>query len=196
MLDVLKYNKEIAENKATVLEKLGLTSKKYIVATVHRQSNTDSFKNLSSIIKAFCDVKLLIVFPLHPRTEKYLKYYGLRKKLCDNIKLIPPVGYLEMLKLMTHARKILTDSGGIQKEAYLLGVPCITMRENTEWIETVEEGWNILVGADYDKIKSAILSFEGAKLKGNVFGAGQACVNICEILKKVPLQKFQKNIET
>lgn len=185
MFDALKYNQMIAEEKSSILEDLGLTSKDYMVATVHRPSNTDSFKNLSSIIKAFCDVKTLIVFPVHPRTEKYLKQYGLWEKLCDSIKIIPPVGYLEMLKLIKHAKKIITDSGGVQKEAYIFGVPCITMRESTEWIETVEDNWNILVGANYEKIMNAIINFEGAELKGNVFGNGNACINICEILNSI-----------
>ena len=184
MLDALEYNLKIAKKKATVLEDLGLRSNEYLVATVHRASNTDSFKNLSSIVNAFCEVDIPIVFPVHPRTEKYLKQYGLWEKLCEKVKVIPPVGYLEMLKLMAHARKILTDSGGVQKEAYMLGVPCITMRENTEWVETVEDGGNMLVGADYEKIKDAILNFEGDERKGDVFGTGNACVEICKILNE------------
>ena len=184
MLDALEYNLKIAEEKATVLEDLGLSSKEYLVATVHRASNTDSFKNLSSIVNAFCEVDIPIVFPVHPRTEKYLKQYGLWDKLCEKVKVIPPVGYLEMLKLMAHAKKILTDSGGVQKEAYMLGVPCITMRENTEWVETVEDRGNVLVGVDSEKIKDAILNFEGTEIKGDVFGTGNACVDICDILNE------------
>ncbi|WP_341537115.1 non-hydrolyzing UDP-N-acetylglucosamine 2-epimerase [Methanosarcina barkeri] len=184
MLDALEYNINIAEEKSAILENLGLTSKEYLVATVHRASNTDSFKNLSFIINAFCDVDIPIVFPVHPRTEKYLKQYGLWNKLCENVKVIPPLGYLEMLKLMTHSRKILTDSGGVQKEAYMLGVPCITMRDNTEWVETVKDGWNVLVRADYEKIKNAILTFEGAEIKNDIFGTGNACEDICDILNE------------
>ncbi|WP_048184625.1 non-hydrolyzing UDP-N-acetylglucosamine 2-epimerase [Methanosarcina siciliae] len=182
MLDSLKYNIKIAEQKATILKELNLNSKEYIVATVHRASNADSFENLSSIIKAFCHAGVPIVFTVHPRTEKYLKQYGLWDKLREKVKVIPPLGYLEMLKLMAHAKKILTDSGGVQKEAYMLGVPCITMRENTEWVETIEDGGNVLVGANYEKIMDAILNFEGGKAKGNVFGNGDACVKILEIL--------------
>lgn len=187
MLDALEYNITIAEEKAMVLEDLELNSKEYLVATVHRASNTDSFKNLSSIVNAFCDVEIPIVFPVHPRTEKYLKQYGLWEKLCEKVKVIPPLGYLEMLKLMAHSKKILTDSGGVQKEAYMLGVACITMRENTEWVETVEDGWNDLVGADYEKIVDAILNFEGAKVRGNIFGNGDACIDIFEILENLSI---------
>lgn len=182
MLDALNYNIKIAEEKAMVLDDLGLSPKEYLVATVHRASNTDSLKNLSSIVNTFCDIDIPIVFPVHPRTEKYLKQYGLWDKLCENVKVIYPLGYLEMLKLMAHSRKILTDSGGVQKEAYMLGVPCITMRENTEWVETVEDGWNVLVGVDYEKIRDAILNFEGTGKRGTVFGTGDAARRICEIL--------------
>ena len=187
MFDALKYNQKIAEGKSSILENLGLTSKNYMVATVHRPSNTDNFDNLFSIVKAFCNAKWLIVFPVHPRTEKYLKQYGLWEKMCYKIKMIPPIGYLDMLKLMAHSRKILTDSGGVQKEAYMLGVPCITMRKNTEWVETIEDGWNVLTGADYSKIMNAIESFEGGKSIGKNFGNGNAAERICEILKSVEM---------
>jgi len=184
MLDALKYNQKIAEEKSTILEDLDLISKEYLVATVHRPSNTDSLDNISSIVKAFCNSDLPIVFPVHPRTKKYLKQYGLWEKLHGNVKIVPPLGYLEMLQLIVNARKILTDSGGLQKEAYMLGVPCITMRENTEWIETIEDGWNVLVGANYEKIMDSIEYFEGAKYIGEIFGNGDATGRICDILNR------------
>jgi UDP-GlcNAc3NAcA epimerase len=179
MLDALKYNIKIAEEKATILRSLRLNPKEYLVATVHRASNTNSFKNLSAIVNAFCEVEVPIVFPIHPRTEKYLKQYKLWDKLCEKVMVIPPLGYLEMLKLMAHAKKILTDSGGVQKEAYMLGVPCITLRENTEWVETVEEGWNVLVGAEEEKIKDAVLNFEETEERKSIFGDGDASTKIC-----------------
>lgn len=122
------------------------------------------------------------VFPVNPRSEKNLKQYRLWDKLCEHVKVISPVGYLDMLKLMSNSRKILNDSGGVQKEAYMLGVPCITMRDNTEWIETVDDGWNALVGADTRLIIDAIDGFEGADVKGNVFGSGDACEKIVKLL--------------
>ncbi len=183
MLDALKYNLKIAEKKSTILEDLDLISKEYLVATVHRPSNTDSFDSLSSIVEAFCDSDLPVVFPVHPRTKKCLKQYGLWGKLDGSVKAVPPLGYLEMLQLIANARKILTDSGGVQKEAYMLGVPCITMRENTEWIETIDDGWNVLVGADYKKIMDSIRLFEGSKSVGNIFGNGDTAERICDILK-------------
>jgi UDP-N-acetylglucosamine 2-epimerase (non-hydrolysing) len=183
MVDVLNYNKIIAEEKSTILKDLGLISKEYIVATVHRSSNTDSFENLSSIVKAFCDSSWTIVFPVHPRTEKYLKQYGLWDNLCENVIVIPPIGYLEILKLMAHAKKILTDSGGVQKEAYMLGVPCITLRENTEWVETVEDSWNVLVGSNYVQIMKMIIEFEPLNHQNKVFGS-DASNKIRQIISK------------
>ncbi|MFZ2497816.1 non-hydrolyzing UDP-N-acetylglucosamine 2-epimerase [Methanosarcina sp.] len=185
MLDTLEYNIRIAEKKTTILDDLCLNSNEYMVATVHRVSNTDKIENLCSIVNAFCDAGETIVFPVHPRTEKYLKQYELWNKLSTKVKVVPPLGYLEMLKLMMHARKILTDSGGVQKEAYMLGVPCITLRENTEWVETIEDGWNVLVGADYGKIMHSIESFEGSKSVGKIFGDGNTAEKIFEILKSV-----------
>lgn len=183
MADALEYNRKIAEDKSSILDDLGLTSKDFMVATVHRPANTDSKKNLSSIVQAFCSATdQTIVSPAHPRTKKFLKEYGLWDELCQHVKVIPPVGYLDMLKLMVHSSKILTDSGGIQKEAYMLGVPCVTMRENTEWVETVEDGWNVLVGADYRKIVDAMARFEGTGQRNDVFGKGDASEKVCEIL--------------
>lgn len=180
MVDALKYNQRIAENKSTILQDMSLNPKEYLLATVHRASNTDNKENLSSIVEAFSDVEETIVFPIHPRTRKYLKEYNLWEKVLKNTKVIPPVGYLDMLKLESNARKILTDSGGVQKEAYMLGVPCITLRDNTEWVETIEEGWNLLAGADYEKIKHAIENFEGTDIRNDVFGDGNASNKISQ----------------
>lgn len=182
MMDAVLYNKTLAEKKSTILEDLQVTPKHFLLATVHRPSNTDSLENLSSIVEALCNTKEDVVFPIHPRTEKYLKHYGLWERLNQNLIVSPPIGYLDMLKLIGNARKVLTDSGGVQKESYMLGVPCITMRENTEWIETIESGWNMLVGANYEKITDAILNFEVSKFKNDIFGKGDASEKICQIL--------------
>lgn len=182
MLDALQYNKQIAEERSTILDDLGVVSKEFLIATVHRPSNTNSRDNLSSIVKGLCNTDKTIVFPVHPRTKNYLKQYDLWDLICQHVKVIPPIGYLDMLKLMAHSNKILTDSGGVQKEAYMLGVPCVTMRENTEWVETVEDGWNVLVGADYGKITDAIATLKGAGQRNNVFGKGDASEKVCEAL--------------
>ena len=175
MVDSLLYNKEIAESKSTVLNDLDLKNKEYLVATIHRASNTDNKESLKNIVDAFSEIDEEIIFPVHPRTEKSLKEYGLYNKLKTSIKLVKPLGYLDFLKLMIHAKKIITDSGGIQKEAYILKVPCITLRENTEWVGTVEDGWNILAGANKETIVKMIKEFEPLlKTHKERFGNGDA----------------------
>lgn len=113
MFDTLLHNTEIAEKKSTILEDSGLRHKQYLVATIHRPSNTDNKRNLQNIVDAFCEIDENIVFPVHPRTVKYLKKYGLYEKLQKHVKLVKPLEYLDFLNLMAHARKILTDSGRV-----------------------------------------------------------------------------------
>ena len=181
MVDALKKNIKIAEKKAMILDEMDLKPKKYYLATIHRAENTDEFKRLKNIVDAFCEIGNL-VFPCHPRTEKYLKGFGLWNRLVENTKVIKPVGYLNMLMLEKGARKVLTDSGGVQKEAYIFKVPCITLRDNTEWVETVEDGWNVLVGADEEKIVKGVNQFEPGNKQRNVFGEGDASEKITEII--------------
>ena len=186
MYDALLHNIRIARKESKILTELGLTPGEYILATVHRAENTEGRERLESIIEAFIESGELIVFPAHPRTRKYLEAYSLIDEVekAGNVLMIPPVGYLDMLALEENARKILTDSGGVQKEAYFLKVPCITLRERTEWIETVEDGWNILVGAEREKILRAIREFEP---RGETytyrFGDGKTSERIAKILE-------------
>ncbi len=185
MYDALLYNIKIARKKSRILNELGLRPKEYLLATVHRAENTDSKERLTNIINAFIEINELIVFPVHPRTRKYMEAYGLIEKIekSPNILLVPPVGYLDMLVLEENARKIITDSGGVQKEAYFLKVPCITLREKTEWVETVKDGWNVLVGANREKIVKAIEEFEpSGETYNHRFGDGNASKRIVEIL--------------
>jgi UDP-N-acetylglucosamine 2-epimerase len=183
MVEVLKNNKEIAE-KSDILERLGLEKRGYLVATVHRAGNTDNQENLQNIVSALLETDERIVLPVHPRLEKCLRQYGLYKKLEKGITLTKPLGYLEFLKLTSNAKKILTDSGGVQKEAYLLKVPCITIRDNTEWMETVENEWNVLVGADKEKIASEIRGFTPAKNHKGAYGKGEASERIVDAIKE------------
>ncbi|MDY6931341.1 MAG: UDP-N-acetylglucosamine 2-epimerase, partial [Halobacteriota archaeon] len=168
-----------------ILENYNLKSKQYLVATLHRPKNTDSKENLGNIVDALCEAEENIILPLHPRTEKKLKEYDLYKKLVENVKLIKPLGYIDFMKLMIHSKKILTDSGGVQKEAYMLKVPCITLRENTEWIDTVGDGWNILVGSNRARILKMIKEFNPEGKQKNVFGDGDASKRIVEIISKI-----------
>lgn len=183
MVDALYFNKAIAE-RSKILEDLGLTSKRYLVVTVHRASNTDIRQNLETIASTLIKLAELnetIVFPVHPRTIKLLKTYGLFNKLNEMIKLIEPLGYLEFLKLLNHAKKVITDSGGIQKEAYILKIPCITLFNSTPWIETLENGYNTMAGVNTEKIIELTQHFQPKQRYSDLFGVG-ACEKIVKIL--------------
>jgi len=193
MYDVLIQHLPKAEEN-DILDRLSMESKTYVLATVHREENVDNIMNLRNIIKAFMEMKELnIVFPAHPRTVKRLKEIGLYRIIGtqSHIKLINPAGYHEMLKLIKNARLVLTDSGGIQKEAFWLKTPCITLRENTEWVETVELGVNILTGADTLKIMRETRKIlenereinERFKYLPNPFGEGDASQRIIDVIK-------------
>jgi len=184
MVDALRHNADIARKKSRIITGMGLKEGDYYVATVHRPGNTDDRKHLTAIMEAFRESGKTVVFPVHPRTKKYLLEYGLYDSLSENIRCIEPLGYLDMLQLMKHAKKILTDSGGIQKEAYVLGIPCITMRENTEWIETLTGGWNVLVGADKQKILAAMTTDIHTGADNSVFGKGDAAVRIARVIRE------------
>lgn len=193
MVDSLLYNREVAENKSTILNDLDLKSKRYLVATIHRASNTDNEGNLKNIVDAFSELNETIIFPLHPRTEKFLKKYGLYDRLKASVILTQPLGFLEFIKLMNHAKIILTDSGGVQKESYVLKVPCITLRENTEWVETVYDGWNVLVGTDKEKIVRMVKEFQPLlENHRDRYGNGDASKSIISIIDG--LKKHEVNL--
>jgi len=183
MVDTLRENIKIAEKKSRIMDELDLKPEEYYLATVHRAENTDDFSRLKSVVDAFCEIEN-ILFPCHPRTEKRLKGYGLWNRLTEHVKVIKPVGYLDMLMLEKNAKKILTDSGGVQKEAYIFKVPCITLRETTEWVETVEDGWNVLVGANDGAIIKVANDFEPKGEQRDVFGSGDASEKIAKIIKE------------
>jgi len=184
MYDATLYNIETAEKKSVILDKLKLNSKDYLLATIHRAENTDNQENLKNILEAFMQSGKTIVFPVHPRTVKKISEFGLNNLLNSaiNIKIIDPVGYLDMLILEKHAEKILTDSGGVQKEAYFMKVPCITLRTETEWTETVESGWNTIVNTDTDKILKAVDSTYIPENHPDFYGNGKAGEKIAQVL--------------
>ena len=185
MLDSFLHFSRIAEKKSKILEQLQLSKGEYMLATVHRARNTDNEENLRSIIEAFLSTKEKIVFPVHPRTQKMLKQFDLiNQSLITNhqLLLIDPVGYLDSIILTQNAKKVLTDSGGLQKEAYFSKVPCITLDEATGWPETVEDGWNTLVSSNKDKIIEAVKRFGSKGNQRDVFGDGKAAERIVEIL--------------
>jgi UDP-N-acetylglucosamine 2-epimerase (non-hydrolysing) len=182
MVDALNHYLPVAELQSTILDRVAVEEKGYYVATIHRPSNTDSEAKLTQIFKALSQLDRRVVFVMHPRTEQMITDFGIWKYL-EGIKVIPALGYLDMLKLMNNAKKILTDSGGMQKEAYLLGVPCITLRRNTEWTETLEGGWNVLVGSNDREILAAALQNPKMTRKNDAFGKGNAAKCICRKLR-------------
>ena len=167
------------------LQRFGLVPKEYLLCTVHRASNTDDARNLRGIVDALAASGRPVLFPVHPRTRKVLEENGLLKAIAGNVRLTEPLDYLDFQVLLMQASKVLTDSGGVQKEAYFFGVPCLTLRDETEWIETVEDGWNVLVGADKDDIVHAIERFNPTGTKNKSFGDGHAAERIVEILSAV-----------
>lgn len=181
---VLMYT-QLAQERSDILKRLALSPGSYSLVTVHRAYNTDDPDNLGSIVKALCDSEDQFVFPIHPRTRKQLISFGLMDRLSENKNMImcDPLGYLDMLQLQQNARLILTDSGGMQKEAYFLGVPCITLRPETEWVETVQAGWNVIVSANSDLIRSLINEYDPSCLsRPMTFGDGKAGRKIVEIV--------------
>jgi UDP-N-acetylglucosamine 2-epimerase len=150
MADVSVAFRDIAEERSLALEERGLEPGGYLLITAHRAGNVDDRERLRLLVELIEALPLPAVFPVHPRTRHRLEDAGLLERLrsAPALELTPPLGYLDFLKLARHARAVLTDSGGVQKEAYLLGVPCVTLRDATEWVETVECGWNVLVDLD------------------------------------------------
>lgn len=181
MYDAINLFKERAKEVSTIIEKFDLAPNSYILSTIHRAENTNSVERLTSILSALSSCGKKIVLPLHPRTKKFIEEYNLH--IGDNIKIIDPVGYLDMISLQENSQKIVTDSGGVQKEAYFLKKPCITMRDETEWVETVDNGWNVIVGSDSNKIMNALENFNPTGTPASAFGNGDSSSLITQIIK-------------
>lgn len=160
---------------------LGIRAGEYLLATIHRAQNTDDAGRLRSLVDAFARIDETIVLPIHPRTKQAMRDLGIAWSA--NVRAIDPVGYLEMVALERHARMILTDSGGVQKEAYWLGVPCVTLRDETEWTETVRAGWNVLAGVDPFRIIDAVKSFTPPSERPPLYVDGRASERIAVILE-------------
>ncbi|MHC4437165.1 MAG: non-hydrolyzing UDP-N-acetylglucosamine 2-epimerase [Planctomycetota bacterium] len=184
MYDVFLDSEKLIE-KRTILSKLKLKPKEYLLLTIHRQENTDNPENLKSILTAAAKTGKNIVSPVHPRTKKAIQ--KMKLETFENLSFIEPVGYLDMLSLEKHAGMILTDSGGVQKEAFWCGVPCITLRNETEWIETAEDGWNILVGCNEKKIIKSVRTFSPRHKQHKHFGDGKTAKRIVGMLIKQEL---------
>jgi UDP-N-acetylglucosamine 2-epimerase len=172
MLDAMLANHALALKKSQILQQVGLPARGYVLVTVHRAANTDNPERLAKIVQAINAMREPVVFPVHPRTRKALE--KLEIGLLNHVQLIEPVGYFDMMILEENARLIATDSGGVQREAYFWGVPCITLRDETEWVETVQVGWNRLVGVEPVAILEAWSHFAPPMVRPAIFGDGTA----------------------
>jgi UDP-N-acetylglucosamine 2-epimerase len=180
MADVSLAFRDIAEERSEILRELGVEPGSYLVVTAHRAGNVDSRDRLEQLTELLAALPAPAIFPVHPRTRARLEAAGLTDRL-GGVRLVPPLGYLDFLKLARHARAVLTDSGGVQKEAYLLGVPCVTLRDTTEWVETVESGWNVLVDLDREAAIAALERNPPAE-RPELYGGGHAAERVYEVL--------------
>jgi UDP-N-acetylglucosamine 2-epimerase len=183
MADVSLAFRDIAEERGTVLEGRGLERGAYLLLTAHRAGNVDSPERLERLVELIEALPQTVLFPVHFRTEARLEAAGLFDRLerAEHVELTPPLGYLDFLQLLRHAFAALTDSGGVQKEAYLLGVPCVTLRDTTEWVETVEAGWNVLVDLDKDAALAALDRRPGGE-RPELYGGGRAAERVLDVV--------------
>lgn len=190
MYDAALIFGEIADKNSTILDNLNIKSKSYYLATIHRAENTDNYDRLRSIFFAFVDLateKCPIIMPLHPRTIACIEREDLKELIISNpsLRMIEPVSFIDMVMLEKHAKVILTDSGGVQKEAYFHRIPCVTLRDETEWVETVLAGCNTIVGVSIDFIITTVKEAEKCiilKEYPPVFGKGDTAETICRVL--------------
>jgi UDP-GlcNAc3NAcA epimerase len=194
MLDAILFNRRIAAERSGILEDIGMVGKDFGVVTLHRASNTDSHRliGILELLNQLSDQSIELIFPVHPRTANRIKTDYPDWRPGKRLHLVEPVGYLDMIRMTESAAVVLTDSGGLQKEAFFLGTPCITMREKTEWPETVAGGGNTVTGVEPDRVRAAVaeaLSKDRAKTgqnDGKPFGDGHAAEKIVsEIVKLV-----------
>jgi UDP-N-acetylglucosamine 2-epimerase len=181
MYEALLHNFPLSEARSQVLERLGLAPRQYLLLTVHRAENTDIEENLRAILAALDRLEERVIFPIHPRTRKRLAEMDWEPM--PHVHVVEPQGYFDILVLENNARLLLTDSGGMQKEAYCLGTPCLTLREQTEWVETVQAGWNHLVGTDTDRIIDAVRGVRQPAERPALYGDGRTSEAILAILE-------------
>jgi UDP-GlcNAc3NAcA epimerase len=186
MYDVAMFYSDRTRQQSAILNNLSLTKSGFALATCHRAENTDDPQRLAGILSALVKLadSIPVVLPLHPRTSKLIVDYGLQY-LLDSITVIAPLPFLDMIALEQSAKIILTDSGGVQKEAFFYAIPCVTMREETEWVETVELGWNKIVGSTTASIVSGVkdmMSKQNTKTKEKPYGNGDSAKNIIALM--------------
>lgn len=181
MLEALWYAVEQGKDRPRIADRLGIKEGSYILATPHRAETTDDEQHLRAVIEAFNCADKEIIFPVHPRTRRIIEALNIRP--AGHVHFIEPVGYFDMVQLEKSACLIMTDSGGVQKEAYWLKVPCITLRQETEWVETVQTGWNRLTGYDLDKIIEFMQNRNIPKEHPSLYGGREAIREIVNILE-------------
>lgn len=181
MLDVMRWRRASAERDEHVLRRHGVSIGDYLFATVHRQATTDAPDRLAEVVEALVELSTRhpVLFSVHPRTRPLLPT---RLDHVSGVRLLPPLPYAETLSLVACARAVLTDSGGLQKEAFWNSTPCVTLRDETEWTETVDEGWNRLVGTDRRLIIGAVAEPPPEQLPTPVYGTGEASRRIVDVL--------------
>jgi UDP-N-acetylglucosamine 2-epimerase (non-hydrolysing)/UDP-GlcNAc3NAcA epimerase len=179
MADVSLAFQELARERSTAVQDRLLERGDYLLVTAHRAGNVDPPERLARLVELLEALPGRVVFPVHPRTRRRLDETGLYDRLAsaNGLELAPPLGYLDFLELARSSRAVLTDSGGVQKEAYLLGVPCVTLRDTTEWVETVAAGWNVLVDLDRDAALAA-LEREPPAERPELYGGGRAAERV------------------
>ncbi|NHN59147.1 MULTISPECIES: non-hydrolyzing UDP-N-acetylglucosamine 2-epimerase [Halorussus] len=182
MYDAVLWARDRAADHSTVLDEHGVEPGEYVLATVHRAGNTDDPKKLAAILDALAGDPREVVLPAHPRTVDRMKEYGLYEEAEERLTLTDPAGYLDFVRLQDCADVVATDSGGVQKEAFFLDTPVVTMREETEWRETVEAGWNTLAGADEEAIRRALATADPPDAKPRPYGDGDAAAEIARLL--------------
>ncbi len=180
MYDAMLHYLPRTKDRLSPLDRIEVSAGTYALATIHRAKNTDEPERLSAILDCLAVVEKTVVFPVHPRTKEALRSNELA--IPENVHLLEPVGYLDMLMLEQGASVILTDSGGVQKEAFWLQVPCVTLRDETEWVETVETGWNEVVGVDPKRVQAAVKRGKPAESPPPVYGDGKAANRIAELI--------------
>jgi UDP-N-acetylglucosamine 2-epimerase (non-hydrolysing) len=181
MYDAIRWARERAADTAEILAELGVSEGEYVLATVHRAGNTDDRGRLEAILRTLSGLSEPVVLPAHPRTVARIEDFGIEDATAG-IRLIEPVGYLDFVRLLDAADRVATDSGGVQKEAFFLDTPCVTLREETEWVETVEAGWNSLVGTDPEAIRAALIGDRDRPPKPSLYGDGTAAEAIVAAL--------------
>ena len=183
MADVALGTARVARERSDVLQGYGVDPGGYLLVTAHRAGNVDTPERLGALVDLLLALPSPVVFPVHPRTRARLEASGMLARLeeVDDLRLSPPVGYVELLALAIHARAVVTDSGGLQKEAYLVEVPCVTLRDTTEWVETVETGWNELVDLDAPAALAALERPRPVE-HPDLYGGGQAGERIVDAI--------------